>query len=85
MPKSPTVSPILQLASSGIERKNKVVFLIGTSPACSRENTELPRCCLQRLLRSDTMGERKHAACFARRVKFVPQKYLPFRKTEIVI
>jgi hypothetical protein len=27
----------------------------------------------------------KAAACFARRVKFASQKYLPFRKTEIMI
>jgi hypothetical protein len=27
----------------------------------------------------------KFAACFARRVKFAPQKYISFRKTEVMI
>jgi hypothetical protein len=35
------------------------------------------------LLRCDKMAKRdgqKHAACFARRVKFAAQKYISFRK-----
>jgi hypothetical protein len=37
------------------------------------------------LLRHDGQNSKKHAACFARRVKRASQKYSSFRESEIMI